>query len=137
MNSVHPTTWCCRHCAASRRVVQSHPPERSNPLWFRSFVDGHTSMVAGVGRDRAREREIFKAKKLFYFSHHSQAASHQPSSCVGQTAATMLVSGAPHHDFHSECTSNDDKGNAVNCNCLRLLLEQRHGVPWLVAAVTA
>jgi hypothetical protein len=35
----------------------------------------------------------------------------------GQNTTMLLASGgAPHHDFHSECTmSNDDKGNAKDC----------------------
>ena len=62
--------------------------------------------------------------------------SRPKSSFIFPTNTTMLLAsgGAPHHDFHSECMSNDDKGNAVNCNCLRLLLEQRHATRWCAMA---
>ena len=49
---------------------QSHPPERNNPLWFRSFVDGHTGEVNGYTRRAAaagRERDFQGQKALLFF----------------------------------------------------------------------
>ena len=115
MNSVHPRLLHAANAqlcagvataAPSRCVVRSHPPERNNPLWFRSLVDQHTGEVNDYTRRAAaaaaarRERDFQGQKALLFF----------PPPCI-----CLLASGAPHHDFHYECMSNDDKGNAEKC----------------------
>ena len=106
--SIHYSVYTVHPISSS---FQSHPPERNNPLWFRSFSDGPTG-----ARRRRQRRQLRRQHQRMALE--GERFSRPKSSFIFPTNTTMLLAsgGAPHHDFHSECTmSNDDKGNAKDC----------------------
>ena len=102
-----------------RRSKVIHPSETT------LFGSGRSRTVRrGPGGWRRRwRRRRWRRRRQLRRQHQRMALegerfSRPKSSFIFPTNTTMLLAsgGAPHHDFHSECTmSNDDKGNAKDC----------------------
>ena len=95
-----------------RRSKVIHPSETT------LFGSGRSRTVRrGPGGWRRRWRRQLRRQHQ-RMALEGERFSRPKSSFIFPTNTTMLLAsgGAPHHDFHSECTmSNDDKGNAKDC----------------------
>ena len=107
MNSVHPRLLHAANAqlcagvataAPSRCVVRSHPPERNNPLWFRSLVDQHTGEVNDYTRRAAaaaaarRERDFQGQKALLFFPPPCICCHHACFACLLLVVLLITIS---------------------------------------------